>query len=56
MSSPRVEFTDTGRQGELAPVYLLLANVQMIRARKAPKLLLENARAVSSLDATDRYI
>jgi len=43
----RVEFTDTGRQGELAPLYLLLANIQMIRARRAPKLILENARALS---------
>jgi len=36
-SFPRVEFTDTGRQGELAPLYLLLANIQMPRAWSAPK-------------------
>lgn len=41
-----VEFTDTGRQGELAPLYLLLANIQMTRARRAPKLILENARGL----------
>ena len=41
----RVEFTETSRQGELSPLYLLLANIQMIRARRAPKLILENARA-----------
>lgn len=53
----RVEFTETGRQGELAPLYLLLANIQMIRARRAPKMILDDARALSlSLSFTRRYI
>lgn len=38
-------FQNNGSAGLLPPIYSLLANIQMAYARKAPKLILSDARA-----------
>ena len=44
-----LDYTSTGQQAVLSPVYHLLANIQLARARKAPKIHLDSAREYCNL-------
>ncbi len=39
-----LEFQSSGATSSLPPIYMLLANIQIARARDAPKVLLPDAR------------